>query len=106
MIYFCSKKADSCVEFNSPFHPEAACCGGFNSTCWVLYQNWFGRWQIMERMVVSVWFSNIWGWRTDNNWTFTEKDLGEIIFTYDDKEKAIQSCIEKNKKRKVKIKYL
>ena len=79
---------------------------GLNSYCWVLYQNWFGRWQIKEEIVCAVWYSNIWGYRLSNGWNICADELGKTLFLRDQLQQAKETCIEKNRMQKVKVKYL
>ena len=96
-------------EFNSTFESPLHIGGlspGLKSYCYLLYQNWFGRWQIMEQYVASIWFTNIWGYKFHNGWCYTADELGTEIFLHDELEKAKEECIKRNKMRKVKVKRL
>lgn len=55
---------------------------------------------------MSIWFTNIWGWKMHNGWTFSSDELGITVFEYDDLSRAIEICEKKNKLRKVRIKRL
>ena len=41
----------------------------------MIYQGLFGKYKIRQCEVVEVWFTNIWGWRMDNGWTFISDEL-------------------------------
>ena len=91
-------------EFDSPFVPwESA---GTSNECFVIYKGLFGSYKIRECRVTSIWFTNIWGWRMDNGWTYTADSLGKTVFKHEDLQKAIEICEANNRYRKVKVKYL
>lgn len=92
------------TEFDCPFIP-----GSFNgkrSMCWVIYKGLFGSWEIRECYVKSVVFTNCWLLCMDNGWEYLFDRIGTYVFEYDDLEKAIHICDEKNRMRKVKVKRL
>ena len=93
-------------ELDSPFVPFPG--GGLNKYCYVIYQGLFGKYKIRQCEVVEVWFTNIWGWRMDNGWTFISDELDKTVFKYDKENlnKAIEICEKKNRMRKVKVKHL
>lgn len=91
--------------FESPFVPSIF-GAGTNGHCYVIYRGFFGTYKIKECIVYSICYTNMWGWRMNNDWCFTEKDLGKTVFKYDELKKAIEVCEEKNRMRKVKVKYL
>ena len=90
--------------FDSPFIPWLY--AGSPRYCWVIYRGLFGIYKIRECEVVSIWFTNIWGWKMHNGWTFSSDELGITVFEYDDLSRAIEICEKKNKLRKVRIKRL
>jgi hypothetical protein len=92
-------------ECKSEWQPELEPGFGTNSECYVITQNWFGRYYIQECSVESIWFTNIWGWKMTNGWCFTAKDYGKKVFKHDELQKAIEICEKKNRMRKVKVKY-
>jgi len=91
-------------ELDSPFVPFPG--GGLDRCCYVIYQGLFGKYKIRQCEVVEVWFTNIWGWRMDNGWTFISDELDKTVFRYDKENlnKAIEICEKKNRMRKVKVK--
>lgn len=95
------KEFDS--KFESPLRPGCI-SPSLNSYCWILYQNWFGRWQIMEQVLSEISFTNIWLYRFENHWCYTVDRLGKDIFLHDELNKAKEECIKRNKMRKVKVK--
>lgn len=64
------------------------------------------RYVVREHRVYSFWFTNIWGWQMENGWCYAADDYGETLFRYEDKQKAIEVCEQKNRMRKVKVIYL
>lgn len=93
-------------EFDSPFCPFPF--GGLNRCCYVIYRGLFGKYKIRQCEVVAIYFTNNWGWRMDNGWTFSSDELYKTVFRYDEESlnKAIEICEKKNRMRKVKVKYL
>lgn len=93
-------------EFDSPFDPFPF--GGLNRCCYVIYQGLFGKYKIRECEVVAIYFTNNWGWRMDNGWTFSGDELDKTVFRHDKESlnKAIEICEKENRMRKVKVKYL
>lgn len=93
-------------DFDSPFATFPF--GALNRYCYVIYRGLFGKYKIRQCEVVEVWFTNIWGWRMDNGWTFRGDELDKTVFRYDEENlnKAIEICEKKNRMRKVKVKYL
>lgn len=91
-------------KFDSPLRPSGL-SPSLSSYCWVLYQNWFGRWQIKEQVVDGIWYTNIWGYKLRNGWYICADDLGKTIFTRDQFKEAREECLRLNKMRKVKVKY-
>ena len=77
-----------------------------DSYCWVLYQNWFGRWQIRECYLRAIVYTNLWSYKFDNGWCYTSDQLGKEIFLRNELAKAKEECIRRNKLRKVKVKEL
>ena len=71
--------------------------------CYVIYKNWFGRYQIKELEISSFWYTGIWGWKLSNGWRFTSDEYGDTIFKLDELQKAIEVCEKKNRMRKVKV---
>ncbi len=92
-------------EFESPLIPGKL-CPGTNSYCYILYKNWFGKWQIKEEIVAAIYYTNTYSYKMSNGWCIAANELGKTLFLYEELDKAIDICIEKNRKRKVKIKYL
>ena len=92
-------------EFASPFLPGGI-CAGHNSYCYVLYQNWRGKWQIKEEIVDSICYNGIWSYKLSNGWYVCADCFGETLFTYDQFRLAKEECLHRNKLRKVKVKYL
>ena len=95
------KEFDS--EFDSPFVPFPAV--GTLGDCYVIYRGLFGKYKIRECSVTEVWFTNIWGWRMDNGWVFSENELGKTVFKHDELDTAIEICEKKNRMRKVKVNW-
>lgn len=93
-------------EYQSEWEPEIHTGFGLNSHCYVVVQNWRGRYYIQECNVVAFWFTNIWGWEMGNGWKFMADDYGKRVFRYDELQKAIEICEKKNRMRKVKVKQL
>lgn len=89
-------------EFISPLQPGLL-CPGLNSRCYVIYQNWFGRWQIKEVYVTEICFSNIFSYHLSNGWWITASELGKTLFLYDELNTAKEICLHKNQLRKVKV---
>jgi len=89
--------------FESPLRPGGL-SPSLDSYCYILYQNWFGRWQIVEQVVSQIWFTNIWGYKFRNGWCYCADELGRNIFLHDELIKAKEECIRRNKMRKVKVK--
>ena len=89
--------------FDCPFDPGSS---GFNRTCWVIYKGFFGKWKIRECYVVEVAFTNCWSIKIDNGWYYFVDEIGKTVFVHDELNKAIDVCIEKNVRRKVKVKHL
>lgn len=89
--------------FESPFVPGL---GGTDSHCFIIYRVLFGAYKIRECIVYSIWYTNMWGWQMNNGWCYSEKELGKTVFKHDELQKAIEICEEKNRMRKVKVKYL
>ena len=89
--------------FESPFIPSIS---GTDSHCFVIYRGLFGVYKIRECIVYSIWYTNMWGWKMNNGWHFTGEDLGKTVFKHGELQKAIMICEEKNRMRKVKIKYM
>lgn len=92
-------------EYRSEWQPELEPGFGTNSECYVITQNWFGRYYIQECSVESIWFTNIWGWKMTNGWCFMAEDYGKKVFKHDELQKAIEICEKKNRMRKVKVKH-
>lgn len=90
--------------FESPLRPSGL-APTLDSYCYILYRNWFGRWQIMEQVVSEIWFTNMWGIRFHNGWTYYVDAIGTNIFLHDELDKAKEECLKRNKMRKVKVKY-
>lgn len=91
-------------ECKSEWQTELEPGFGTNSECYVIAQNWFGRYYIQECSVESAWFTNIWGWKMTNGWCFTADAYGKKVFKHDELQKAIEICEKKNRMRKVKVK--
>lgn len=91
-------------EYKSEWTPELEPGLGTNSECYVIAQNWLGRYYIQECSVSSIWFTNIWGWKMENGWCFMGEDYGKKVFKHDELQKAIEICEKKNRMRKVKVK--
>ncbi len=64
------------------------------------YKNIFGRWVLRKTFVRSIWYTNILGIELDNGWKIIE---AEFKYLFDDRQKAIEFCLEKNRQRQVKI---
>ena len=92
------------TEFDCPFVP--GCWNHSAGTCWVIYRGLFGKWKIRQCRVCEVVFTNCWSLKMDNGWYYLTDEIGKSIFTYDDLGKAIDACMEKNARRKVKVKRL
>lgn len=90
-------------EFESPFDPSI---DGLNGRCWVIYQGFLGKYKIRECIVTAVVYTNCWLWKMDNDWTFFVEDLGKTVFLRNQLDIAIKICEEKNRMKKVKVKYL
>lgn len=71
--------------------------------CYIIYKNWFGRYQIKELGVASFWYTGICGWKLSNGWCFTSDEYGETIFKHDELQKAIEICEKKNRMRKIRV---
>ena len=105
---------DSCVdydgteipEYNSTFETPLWPTFGRNSYCFVVYKGLFGKYKIRECIVYGIWYTNIWGYKMDNGWCIIGDELGKTLFTKDELQKAIEICEEKNRMRKVKVKYI
>lgn len=89
--------------FESPLRPRGF-SPSINSYCWILYQNWFGRWQIKEQVLESISYTNMWCYKFSNGWCFDVEELGKNIFLHNELSKAKEECIKRNKLRKVKVK--
>ena len=85
------------TEFNCPFVPGSH---HKRSVCWVMFQGLFGKWKIRQCIVVAVKFTNCWLICFDNGWEYFEDRIGKTIFEYDDLDKAIRICEEKNRMAK------
>lgn len=92
------------TEFDCPFTPGTY--NGKKCICWAMYQGVFGEWKIRESYVVAIKFTNCWLICLDNGWEFFEDRIGTEIFEYDDLDKVIRICEEKNRMRRVKVKRL
>ena len=92
-------------ECKSEWQTELEPGFGTNSECYVIAQNWFGRYYTQECSVESAWFTNIWGWKMTNGWCFTAEAYGKKVFKHDELQKAIEICEKKNRMRKVKVKH-
>lgn len=90
------------VEWIPPMFP----CEGLLGRCYVIYKTIFGRYKIKEQKIISLEFTNIWCWKLCNGWCCTADDYGKLIFRYDQLRDAIKICDEKNRLRKVKVKYM
>lgn len=56
--------------------------------------------------MVAVVFTNCWLLKMDNGWHYFSDEIGKNVFVHDDLDKAIDVCMEKNARRKVKVKRL
>ena len=92
------------TEFDCPFIPGTSY--GRKCVCWAIHQGLFGTWKIRECYIMAVKFTNCWLLCMDNGWEFFSDRIGTEIFEYDDLDKAIRICEEKNRMRKVKVKRL
>lgn len=92
------------TEFDCPFVPGSY--NGKSSVCWVIYKGLFGKLKIRQCYVMNVKFTNCWLLCMDNGWEYFSDRIGTEVFEYDDLDKAIHICEEKNRMRKVKIKRL
>lgn len=90
------------TKFDCPFIPGTF--HGKSCMCWVIYKGLFGRWKIRGCYIVAVKFTNCWLLCMDNGWELFDKRIGNEIFMYDELDKAIHICEEKNRMSKVKIK--
>lgn len=77
-----------------------------DTSCYILYQNWFGRWQIREEIVEAICYTGLWSYKMSNGWYISADNLGDTLFIRDELQKAKEECLRRNKMRKVKIKYL
>lgn len=89
--------------FESPLRPRGL-SPSKDSYCWILYQNWFGRWQIKEQVLESINYTNMWCYKFANGWCLDVEELGKTIFLYNELSKAKDECLKRNKLRKVKVK--
>ena len=89
--------------FVSPLIPRTIPTS-IDSYCWILYQNWFGRWQIKEQVLISINYTNTWHYRFANGWCINIEALGRTLFLHDELKKAKEECIRRNKLQKVKVK--
>ncbi len=92
------------TEFDCPFVPGSY--NGTSSVCWAIYKGLFGKLKIRQCYVMSVKFTNCWLLCMDNGWEYFSDRIGTEVFEYNDLDKAIHICEEKNRMRKVKIKRL
>ena len=90
-------------SFESPLHPGGI-SPGLNSYCYLLYQNFFGKWKIREQVLSEICFTNTWSYRFRNGWRYNQEELGKNIFLYGDLDKAKEECIKRNKLQNVKVK--
>lgn len=88
----------------SEWEPEID--AGFHSNCYVITQNWRGKYYVKECTVLSYWYTGHWGWRMMNGWCFSAEDYGKSVFPRNELQKAIEVCEKKNRTRKVRVKYL
>ena len=77
---------------------------GLSAHCYVIVENWRGRYYIKECVVESYWYTGIWGYKMTNGWCFEAADEGKRLFTRDELQTAIEICEKKNRMRKVRIK--
>lgn len=89
-------------EFSSEWEPPIM----LHEKCFVICKNWLGRYQVVEMRTTSFWFTNIWGWRMDNGYSFLADEYNKRIFKHEDLQNAIEICEKKNRMKKVKVKYL
>ena len=94
-------------EYNSEFEsPFITSINGLHRYCWVIYRGLFGTYRIRECYVSEIVYTDCWLWRMDNGWTFFSGDLGKKVFLHDQLDIAIKICEEKNRMKKVKVKYI
>ena len=91
-------------DFECFFEPRTLCSGN-KSRCFVIYKGFLGKWKIREEEIRAVMFTNCWFLATKYTNIFLD-DIGKTVFKYDELDKAIRICEEKNRLGKVKVKYL
>lgn len=58
------------------------------------------KWVIRKSEVYSVWATNTFGVKLDNDWCIHKSDFNKL---FTDREEAIEFCLKKNRQQKVKI---
>jgi len=91
--------------FESPLIPGVIGSVCLGSLCYIINQNWRGKWYVQEVRVSEVVYQRGWWYRFSNGMKFDVKSLGYAIFLHDELDKAKEECFRRNKIDKVKVKY-
>jgi len=91
--------------FESPLIPGVIGSACLGSLCYIINQNWRGKWYVQEVRVNEVVYRHGWWYRFSNGIEFDVKRLGDTIFLHDELDKAKEECFRRNKMHKVKVKY-